>query len=50
MSPSVGGVDNILDSQLDDRYQTVCDPRLNGRQSFDPAFTVAENLRATGLA
>ncbi|MCU1397993.1 MAG: phospho-2-dehydro-3-deoxyheptonate aldolase, partial [Acidimicrobiales bacterium] len=28
----VGGTDKILDSQLDDRYQTVCDPRLNGRQ------------------
>jgi len=46
----VGGADNILDSQLDDRYQTVCDPRLNGRQSLDLAFTVAENLRASGLA
>ena len=46
----VGGADNILDSQLDDRYQTVCDPRLNGRQSLDLAFNVAENLRSTGLA
>ncbi len=46
----VGGADNILDSQLDDRYQTVCDPRLNGRQSLDLAFAVAENLRSTGLA
>ena len=45
-----GGADNILDSQLDDRYQTVCDPRLNGRQSLDLAFTVAESLRSTGLA
>ena len=46
----MGGADNILDSQLDDRYQTVCDPRLNGRQGLDLAFTVAEGLRATGLA
>ena len=45
-----GGADKILDSQLDDRYQTVCDPRLNGRQSLDLAFHVAEVLRATGLA
>ena len=45
-----GGADKILDSQLDDRYQTVCDPRLNGRQSLDLAFNVAENLRSTGLA
>ena len=33
-----------------DRYQTVCDPRLNGRQSLDLAFHVAEMLRSTGLA
>jgi 3-deoxy-7-phosphoheptulonate synthase len=45
-----GGADKILDSQLDDRYQTVCDPRLNGRQSLDLAFHVAEKLRSTGLA
>ena len=45
-----GGADKILDSQLDDRYQTVCDPRLNGRQSLDLAFHVAETLRSTGLA
>jgi 3-deoxy-7-phosphoheptulonate synthase len=46
----VGGADNILDSQLDDRYQTTCDPRLNARQSLDLAFHVAEMLRSTGLA
>ena len=46
----VGGADNILDSQLDDRYQTVCDPRLNARQSLDLAFHVAEMLGTTGLA
>ena len=44
------GADRILDSQLDDRYQTVCDPRLNGRQSLDLAFHVAEVLRNAGLA
>jgi 3-deoxy-7-phosphoheptulonate synthase len=46
----VGGADKILDSQLDDRYQTVCDPRLNARQSLDLAFQVADMLRSTGLA
>ncbi len=46
----MGGADKILDSQLDDRYQTVCDPRLNARQSLDLAFHVAEMLRSTGLA
>ena len=46
----IGGTDNILDCQLDDRYQTVCDPRLNGRQGLDLAFHVAEVLRSSGLA
>jgi 3-deoxy-7-phosphoheptulonate synthase len=46
----VGGADKILDSQLDDRYQTVCDPRLNARQSLDLAFHIAEMLRSSGLA
>jgi 3-deoxy-7-phosphoheptulonate synthase len=46
----IGGADNILDSQLDDRYQTVCDPRLNARQSLDLAFRVAELVRTNGLA
>ncbi len=44
-----GGADRILDSQLDDRYETVCDPRLNGRQSLDLAFHVAEVFRRSGL-
>ena len=34
-----------LDSHLDDRYETMCDPRLNGRQSLDLAFQVGELLR-----
>ena len=46
----IGGADRILDSQLDDRYQTVCDPRLNGRQGLDLAFRVAEMIRSTDLA
>ncbi|MCO5332091.1 MAG: 3-deoxy-7-phosphoheptulonate synthase class II [Ilumatobacteraceae bacterium] len=46
----LGGADKILDSQLDEAYQTVCDPRLNGRQSLDLAFHVAETLRTAGLA
>ncbi len=45
----IGGADRIHDAQLDDRYQTVCDPRLNGRQSLDLAFRVAELIR-TGNA
>lgn len=38
----LGGAEQLSDSQLDDRYETVCDPRLNGRQSVDLAFRVAE--------
>jgi 3-deoxy-7-phosphoheptulonate synthase len=38
----LGGAEEILDRHLDDRYETVCDPRLNGRQSIDLAFRVAE--------
>ena len=40
----------MLDADLDDRYETMCDPRLNGRQSLDLAFRVAELItRHTGL-
>ena len=41
----LGGAEKILDAHLDDRYETMCDPRLNGRQSLDLAFQVAEFLR-----
>jgi 3-deoxy-7-phosphoheptulonate synthase len=43
----VGGADQIVDADLDHRYETVCDPRLNGRQSLDLAFRTAELIRAT---
>ena len=41
----LGGAEEILDTDLDDRYETMCDPRLNGRQSLDLAFRVAELLK-----
>ncbi len=41
----LGGAEEVLDVNLDDRYETVCDPRLNGRQSLDLAFRVAELMR-----
>ena len=41
----LGGAEEVLDSQLDLRYLTSCDPRLNGRQSLDLAYRVAELLR-----
>jgi 3-deoxy-7-phosphoheptulonate synthase len=41
----LGGSEKILDADLPDRYETMCDPRLNGRQSLDLAFQVSELLR-----
>jgi 3-deoxy-7-phosphoheptulonate synthase len=41
----LGGAEEILDVHLDERYETMCDPRLNGRQSLDLAFRVAELLK-----
>jgi 3-deoxy-7-phosphoheptulonate synthase len=42
----LGGSTEVLEEQLDHRYETLCDPRLNGRQSLDLAFRVAELMRA----
>jgi 3-deoxy-7-phosphoheptulonate synthase len=41
----VGGSEAVLEEQLDVRYETLCDPRLNARQSLDLAFRVAELMR-----
>jgi 3-deoxy-7-phosphoheptulonate synthase len=41
----LGGSDEVLETQLEQRYETMCDPRLNARQSLDLAFHVAEMLR-----
>jgi 3-deoxy-7-phosphoheptulonate synthase len=41
----VGGGDEIVEGDLHQRYETVCDPRLNRRQSLDLAFLVAEMYR-----
>jgi len=38
----LGGGDEVSD--LDSRYETMCDPRLNAGQSLDLAFRVAEML------
>ena len=46
----LGGADDVTDTELNDRYHTVCDPRLNGRQGLDLAFGVAELLRSNGFA
>ncbi len=44
----LGGAEDLLDGDLGLRYETMCDPRLNGRQSVDLAFRVSELLRQRG--
>lgn len=41
----LGGSEEVLDEHLEQRYETMCDPRLNARQSLDLAFEIAELLR-----
>ena len=45
MTECVGGAEPVSESELGYRYATLCDPRLNARQSLDVAFQVAELLR-----
>ena len=42
----LGGAQEITDSDLSARYHTHCDPRLNGAQSLELAFLLAEELKA----
>ena len=42
----LGGSEAVSNADLDTRYETVCDPRLNARQSLDLAFRVAELIRS----
>ena len=42
----LGGSEAVSNEDLDTRYETVCDPRLNARQSLDLAFRVAELIRS----
>lgn len=43
----VGGGEELAEMDLGNRYESVCDPRLNRVQSLELAFLVAEMLRAT---
>jgi len=45
-----GGARAVLDSELQDRYHTHCDPRLNAEQALEMAFLVAELLKRERLA
>lgn len=41
----LGGMVDITEDELGDRYQTACDPRLNATQSLELAFLIAEQLK-----
>jgi len=41
----VGGMSNVTEDTLPDRYNTYCDPRLNGAQALELAFLIAERMR-----
>jgi 3-deoxy-7-phosphoheptulonate synthase len=41
----IGGARAITDEDLNYRYHTVCEPRLNAEQSIDMAFLIAELLK-----
>jgi 3-deoxy-7-phosphoheptulonate synthase len=43
-----GGARAIRDEELQDRYHTHCDPRLNAEQAIELAFLVSELLKKTG--
>jgi 3-deoxy-7-phosphoheptulonate synthase len=40
-----GGSRSITEADLNDRYHTFCDPRLNAEQSIDLAFLLADLLK-----
>ncbi|MFT4108064.1 class II 3-deoxy-7-phosphoheptulonate synthase [Propionicimonas sp.] len=40
----VGGVDELAEADLANRYETACDPRLNRNQSLELAFLIADRL------
>ncbi|MDA7599351.1 3-deoxy-7-phosphoheptulonate synthase class II [Alphaproteobacteria bacterium] len=41
----VGGVVEVTEDRLGDRYHTHCDPRLNGGQALELAFLIADLLK-----
>jgi len=41
----LGGAEAVLEDHLSVRYHSLCDPRLNARQSLDLAFRLAELMR-----
>ncbi len=49
----VGGMEELAEEDLSNRYESACDPRLNRNQSLELAFEIAERLstqrRARGV-
>ena len=43
-----GGLDDISEADLSDRYRTHCDPRLNANQAIELAFLIADELKQNG--
>jgi hypothetical protein len=46
----VGGATDITVDNLNERYETQCDPRLNASQALELAFLLAEQLKAERLS
>ena len=45
----LGGAEEVLDAHLGDRYQALCDPRLNARQSLAIHWGTFDNLTDESL-
>jgi len=43
-----GGLDDISENDLTQRYRTHCDPRLNANQAIELAFLIADELKRNG--
>ncbi len=46
----LGGMHNLVDTDLSDRYHTACDPRLNASQALELAFLIADALEKSAPA
>lgn len=44
-----GGMYNLSEQELENRYRTHCDPRLNADQSIEMAFLISEELNKVRL-
>jgi len=42
----IGGMSDVTEASLGKRYNTYCDPRLNGAQALELAFLIAERMRS----